>query len=132
MKKIGKMKVLLSVLLVMLCVAGVASVNSPVNESVNVENASFEEDFHYRDTRVVVKVGQTVRTSAIIPLGYGNLTFEDNPYCKITVSGNDIDVEGLQSTGNGETIVIGTVTQVPIYARNYFSLTASLVVKVHK
>ena len=128
MKKIGKMKVLLSVLLVMLCVVGVAS----VNDSVNVENTSFGDSFHYEPTFVEVKVGQTAHTSAVIPLGYGNLTFEDNPYCEITVSGNDIAVKGLQPTGNGDTTVIGTVTQVPIYARNYFSLTASLVVKVHK
>ena len=115
----------------MLCVVGVASVNSSANESIKVENTSLNNDFYFNPTRVVVKVGREIPATAIIPLGYGNLTFENNPYCKITVSGNDILVEGIQSTGNGDTTVRGTVTQVPIQARNDLPLTASLVVKVY-
>lgn len=131
MGKIRKVKMLLSVLLFTFCVMSVASVNSHTKESITVNNTSLENDFYYNPPRVVVKVGQRVPASAVIPLGYGNLTFEDNPYCRITVSGSNIMIEGVQSTGNGDTTVIGTVTQVPIYARNYFSLTASLIVKVY-
>ena len=115
----------------MLCVVGVASVNSSANESIKVENTSLNNDFYFNPTRVVVQVGREKPARAIIPLGYGNLTFENNPYCKITVSGNDILVKGIQSTGNGDTTVRGTVTQVPILARNDLPLTASLVVKVY-
>ena len=84
--------------------------------------------------QIDVRVGQTLNCCAVatIPLGYGNLYFEENEYCDIIVSGTDITITGLKSTNGSDEAIKGTVTQNPMYAKNSFSISSYLLVNVIK
>ena len=115
MKKIGKMKVLLSVLLVTLCVAGVASVNHFVKEKDTEQGTAsvMTGGLTFNNVPLRLQVGGTGTVTTNIPLGYDSLRVEPNEYCLTYVrEGGVIMVTAMKSTEGSATTI--RVTAFPL------------------
>lgn len=113
----------------MLCIVSVASVKNFVTKVIGTENtASVRSALQF--TPMVVKVGKTESQIVEIPVGYGNLSFEESEFCEVTVFENVIYVKGLKSTNGSDCAVKGTVYPVPLIARDAVSISSYLLVEV--
>lgn len=128
-----KKKVLVCTLLLMLCIASIANIGNSVKGVSSTEiSAEINSVLSFSPIKLVVQVGETKDAVATIPMGYGNLYFEESEYCDIVVSGTSIKVTGSKSTEGSDCAVKGTVTPVEISARNPVTISSYLLVEVQK
>lgn len=107
-----KGKILITVWVAMLCMAGIANIRNSMGTNNSVYTDTTHPDFYFTPNTVIMSVGENVGVDVSIPLGYGDLgIYYENE--------SDAEYVDFDYTDKGVSIFAKKKTQQTIYLEGY-------------
>ena len=131
MKKTRKMKVLLGILLLLFCVAGIANDNCFVKEKGTEQKSAsvITGGLTFNNVPLTLRVGGIGTVTANLPLGYDSLRIDPNEHCLTYVSGNVIRITAIKATGGSATTIRATASPLRV-TRNLREISGEFTVYI--